>query len=71
MPHEMLAMAASVAGAGRYDWDPGLLQPPGAPNGVPYLIGTPRRSAMGSCRDGSQRAATEDARSWRAPTSRR
>ena len=40
-PAEMRAMAAGVAGAETYAWEAGLLQPPGAPIGVPYLIGVP------------------------------
>ena len=43
-PEEMLAMTASVPGAEGYDWNAGLLRLRGAPIGVPYLIGTPRRS---------------------------
>ena len=44
-PAEMLAMAAGVPGGDAYDWDAGVLQPKGAPVGVPYLIGVPREPA--------------------------
>jgi hypothetical protein len=42
-PDEMLAMAASLPDGSAYEWDAGLLRPPGAPISVPYLIGIPRR----------------------------
>jgi hypothetical protein len=47
-PDEMLAMAASVPGAEAYEWTADLLRPPGAPVGVPYLIGVPRPSVAAS-----------------------
>jgi hypothetical protein len=47
-PAEMKAMAAGVPGGDGYDWDAGLLQPKGAPVGVPYLVGVPRASAAAS-----------------------
>jgi hypothetical protein len=41
-PDEMRTLAVGVPGGDTYDWDAGLLQPRGAPIGVPYLIGVPR-----------------------------
>jgi hypothetical protein len=40
----MLAMAASVDSGAAFEWEAGLLRPPGAPIGVPYLIGIPRQA---------------------------
>jgi hypothetical protein len=47
-PDEMLAMASSLADGAAYEWEAGLLRLPGAPIGVPYLIGIRRRAATTS-----------------------
>jgi hypothetical protein len=44
-PEDMRNMALSVPGAEAYEWDAGLLRPPGAPVGVPYLVGVPRAAS--------------------------
>jgi hypothetical protein len=45
---EMLEMAAGADRAGAFEWQAGLVRAPGAPIGVPYLIGVARASAAAS-----------------------
>ena len=45
-PEELLELARA-AGGEAYDWEAGVDRPAGSPVPIPYLIGTPRRSAAG------------------------